>query len=182
MPTPSLGSASLLRLGVPGTRGPGCSTFPDPRDSPQAPRSPSSAPDKCRNSSPDPQPIMDHSRRTCGHLASSPSPELLLWQHCLSSPSGVCGLILHMIMCKKRCWQDVSEPCRCPTVDWKSTGCESCESSFIGGKMRTIAWERAFQKALRKCPKEPGRGQNTHDSGEVGSTHEHPGFFSEGCC
>ena len=31
---------------------------------------------------------------------------------------------------------------------------ESCELSFIWGKMRTIAWEIAFQVVLRNCSKE----------------------------
>ena len=31
---------------------------------------------------------------------------------------------------------------------------ESCELSFIGGKMRTIVWETDFQIALRYCSKE----------------------------
>ena len=33
---------------------------------------------------------------------------------------------------------------------------ESCELSFIWGKMRTIARETAFQIALRNCSKEVG--------------------------
>ena len=33
---------------------------------------------------------------------------------------------------------------------------ESCELSFIGGKMRTIAQETAFQIALRNCSKDVG--------------------------
>ena len=176
MHTPSLGSASLLRLGVPGTRGPGCSTFPDPVDSPRAPRSPPSAPDKCRNSSPDPSQLWSTVAGPVGIWLPLQAPSCSCNNTVCPAPL-VRGLILHMIMRKKRCWQDVSEPCRRPTVGWKSTGCESCESRFIGGKMRTIAWETAFQKALRNCPKEAGRGQNTHDSGEVGSTHKHAAFF-----
>ena len=36
---------------------------------------------------------------------------------------------------------------------------ESCELSFIWGKMRTIAWETAFRIALRNCSKEvTGKG------------------------
>ena len=31
---------------------------------------------------------------------------------------------------------------------------ESCELSFIGGKMKTIAREMASQRALRNCSKE----------------------------
>ena len=41
-------------------------------------------------------------------------------------------------------------------VDLKNAQCESCELSFIWGKMRTIAWETAFQLALRNCFKEVG--------------------------
>ena len=33
---------------------------------------------------------------------------------------------------------------------------KSCESRLIWGKMRTIAWETAFQIALRNCSKEVG--------------------------
>ena len=33
---------------------------------------------------------------------------------------------------------------------------ESCELSFIWGKMRTIGWETTFQVALRNCSKEVG--------------------------
>ena len=40
-------------------------------------------------------------------------------------------------------------------VDWnKNAQHESCELSFIGSKMRTIAWETAFHIALRNCSKE----------------------------
>ena len=49
---------------------------------------------------------------------------------------------------------------------------ESCELSFIGGKMRTIAQETAFEKLL---PRGRGKGQYICDLGEVGymqsSTH-----------
>ena len=38
----------------------------------------------------------------------------------------------------------------------KSVQGESCESSYNWGKMRTIAWETAFQIALRNCSKEVG--------------------------
>ena len=34
----------------------------------------------------------------------------------------------------------------------KKAQCESCELSFIWGKMRTIAQEAASQIPLRKCP------------------------------
>ena len=33
---------------------------------------------------------------------------------------------------------------------------ENCELSFIWGKMRTIAWETAFQISLRNCSREVG--------------------------
>ena len=36
----------------------------------------------------------------------------------------------------------------------KKVQCESCELSFIWGKMRTIAQEIASQRALRNCSKE----------------------------
>ena len=38
----------------------------------------------------------------------------------------------------------------------KNVQCESCESSFNWGKIRTIALEAAFQIALRNCFKEVG--------------------------
>ena len=39
----------------------------------------------------------------------------------------------------------------------KEAQCESCELSFIGGKMRAIDWETAFQGTLRNCSKEVGQ-------------------------
>ena len=37
---------------------------------------------------------------------------------------------------------------------------ESCKLSFIWGKMRTAAWKRVLQTALRNCSKEVlGQGQ-----------------------
>ena len=39
---------------------------------------------------------------------------------------------------------------------------ESCELSFIWGKMRTIARETAFQTALRNCSKEVGGKVSIH--------------------
>ena len=39
-------------------------------------------------------------------------------------------------------------------LTFKNTQCESCELTFIGGKMRTIAQETAPQIALRNCSKE----------------------------
>ena len=39
-------------------------------------------------------------------------------------------------------------------ADLKMHQRESCELSFIWGKMRTIVWETAFQIALRNCSKE----------------------------
>ena len=42
----------------------------------------------------------------------------------------------------------------------KDVQLESCELSFIWGKMRTAAWETASQVALRDFPKEAlGEGQ-----------------------
>ena len=46
---------------------------------------------------------------------------------------------------------------------------ESCELSFIWGKMRTIARETASQTALRNCSTEVGRGgQYISDFGDQG--------------
>ena len=46
-------------------------------------------------------------------------------------------------------------------VDYKDAKCESCELSFIWGKMKTAAWETAPPIALRDCSKEAvGEGQN----------------------
>ena len=42
------------------------------------------------------------------------------------------------------------------SVDLKKAHHESCELSFIWGKMRTIDWETAFQLALRNCSTEVG--------------------------
>ena len=41
-------------------------------------------------------------------------------------------------------------------LDWKKKNiqCGSRELRFLGDKMRTIAWEAAFQIALRNCSKE----------------------------
>ena len=47
----------------------------------------------------------------------------------------------------------------------KKSQCESCELSFIGGKMRTIAQETAFEKLL---PRGRGKSQYICDFGEVG--------------
>ena len=44
-----------------------------------------------------------------------------------------------------------------PLVDFKNAKCESCELSFIWAKM-TIAWEAAFQIALKNHSKEVGVG------------------------
>ena len=41
----------------------------------------------------------------------------------------------------------------------KKARCESCELSFIGGKVRTIAWETASQIALRNFAEEVGGGR-----------------------
>ena len=45
---------------------------------------------------------------------------------------------------------------------------ESFKLNFIWGKMRTMVWETAFQKALRNCSKEVGRGQYILDFEEGG--------------
>ena len=41
-------------------------------------------------------------------------------------------------------------------VSTKKDARESYELSFNGGKVRTTAWESAFQIALRNCSKEVG--------------------------
>lgn len=51
-------------------------------------------------------------------------------------------------------------------VDLKSVQREGCELSFIGGSMRTIAWEAASQTALRYRCREVGEGQHMCDVGE----------------
>ena len=38
----------------------------------------------------------------------------------------------------------------------KNAQLESCESNFMWGKMRTIAQQTAYQRALRNCSKEVG--------------------------
>ena len=38
----------------------------------------------------------------------------------------------------------------------KNTQCESCELSFVWGKMRTVAQETAFHIALRNCSRDVG--------------------------
>ena len=50
---------------------------------------------------------------------------------------------------------------------------ESCELSFIWGKMRTRAWEETFQRALRNCSKEVAESQYICDFSEGGSTFSH---------
>ena len=69
-------------------------------------------------------------------------------------------------------------------VDWKKkVQRESCELSFIWGKVRTIAWETAFQITLRNCSKEvSGGGQDICDSGEGGVHAVKCILFAEGCC
>ena len=42
----------------------------------------------------------------------------------------------------------------------KKAQLESCELSFIWGKMRTAAWETAPKIALRNCSKEAGGGKS----------------------
>ena len=44
----------------------------------------------------------------------------------------------------------------------KEAQCDSCGSSFIWGKMRTIAWETASQIALRNSSREVGRRSVLH--------------------
>ena len=51
----------------------------------------------------------------------------------------------------------------------KNAQCWGCALSFILGKMRTIAWERAFRITLRNCPKEVEESSYIHDCGEGGS-------------
>ena len=48
-----------------------------------------------------------------------------------------------------------AEGCRLKT----NAQSESCELSFIWGKISTIVRETAFQIALRNCPEEVGDGQ-----------------------
>ena len=68
-------------------------------------------------------------------------------------------------------------------VDLKHTQCESCESSFIWDKMRTIAWETAFLIALKNCSKDVGRkGIKIYDFGEGGVHAIKHIFFSEVFC
>ena len=43
------------------------------------------------------------------------------------------------------------------SVHLKNAQHESCESSFIWSKLKTIAWETAFQIALRQCVREVQR-------------------------
>ena len=45
---------------------------------------------------------------------------------------------------------------------FKSTQCESHESRFIWGKLRTIGQETAFQIALRNCSREVGQKVSIH--------------------
>ena len=55
------------------------------------------------------------------------------------------------------------------TIDLKKEAHhESCELSFIGGKMRTATWETAHQRALTNCSKEMGWEVNICDFGEGG--------------
>lgn len=39
----------------------------------------------------------------------------------------------------------------------KNAQCESCELSFVWGKMRTVAQETAFHRALRNCSRDVGK-------------------------
>ena len=47
---------------------------------------------------------------------------------------------------------------------------ESCQSTFIWGKMRTLSWETESQKTLRDCSEEVREGQYTCDLVK-GGTH-----------
>ena len=67
-------------------------------------------------------------------------------------------------------------------TDFKKMQCESCGSSFIWGKMRTIAWETAFLIALKNCSKDVERkGIKIYDFGE-GGVHAIKHIFLEGFC
>ena len=60
---------------------------------------------------------------------------------------------------------------------------ESCELSFIWGKMRTAAQETAFQIALRNCPKGVGGKVSIYVilvKGEYMQSSTY--FFAEGFC
>ena len=46
----------------------------------------------------------------------------------------------------------------------KKAQCESCELSFIWGKMRTVAQETAFQATLRNCSEEARGGARIYRS------------------
>ena len=62
----------------------------------------------------------------------------------------------------------------------KSVQGESCESSYNWGKMRTIAWETAFQIALRNCSKElRGKISILGDFAERGICTSKHVFFAE---
>ena len=50
----------------------------------------------------------------------------------------------------------------------KHAQCESCASSFIWGKTRTITWETAFQRALWNCSREAEGSQYICTFGEGG--------------
>ena len=50
----------------------------------------------------------------------------------------------------------------------KDAQLESCELSFIWGKMRAAALETAPQRALRDCSQEAVGKVNTYDFGEGG--------------
>ena len=98
---------------------------------------------------------------------------LSLWPHglqharlpCLSLSPGVCSN-----SCPLSQWHHAtisssvasfsSCPQSFPVLTKQDVPCESCELSFIGGKMRTAAWEIAPQLVLRDCSKEVvGKGQ-----------------------
>ena len=65
----------------------------------------------------------------------------------------------------------------------KNAQCESCELSFICGKMRTAAQEITSQIAWIYCSKEMGeKGQYICDFGEAGKTCNQAHIFAEVFC
>ena len=87
-------------------------------------------------------------------------------------------MILEARSLKSRCWQDWTpsdiwrgiHPCLfLVSGSWlamlgislcqrkEKVQCESCELSFVWGKIRTRAWETAFQMALKNCSQDKSR-------------------------
>ena len=64
----------------------------------------------------------------------------------------------------------------------KNVQCESSGFSFIWSKMRTIAWETAFQIALRDCSKKLGGGANIYVLLVKGVHAIKHTSFAEGLC